>query len=99
MKTLEAAQMSNQLHMSSSPEREPIRVPGLDVLIAEGCQPRNRPWTERDEGVLREYYGRVPAAALARELGRTPSAVQNKANGMGLSAKHRGGEHAERDAG
>ena len=76
--------MSSNRLTQSSPEREPIRVAALDALIADGWTPRNKPWTEHEEDVLREYYGQVPARAIAESLGRSLSSILNKAGAMGL---------------
>lgn len=61
-----------------------IVVPELEKLRSE---PRYRPWSARDEAVLRRYYGAVPTNALAEKLGRTKVAVRMKAEHMGLVMK------------
>lgn len=46
----------------------------------------NRPWTPAEEGVVRARYPLEGAAAVAQALGRTPMAVQTRANDLGLRA-------------
>jgi len=60
-----------------------VSVPELDELIRT-TKPRSVPWTENDESVMRQYYGKVSAKELAKYLGRRLSAVTNKARYMGL---------------
>jgi hypothetical protein len=43
-----------------------------------------RAWTEWEENVLRNYYGRKPDEAIARVLKRTGHAVREKARNLGL---------------
>lgn len=43
-----------------------------------------KPWSEWEMGVVRRYYGRKTNEAIGKALDRTPQAVQNKAQNMGL---------------
>lgn len=47
---------------------------------------RRRLWTEWEEGVLRKYYSKKPAEAIAKALSRSTSAIHNHARMMGISA-------------
>lgn len=47
---------------------------------------RRRPWSEWEEGVLKKYYSRKPAEAIAKALNRSTTAIQQKARIMGISA-------------
>ena len=44
-----------------------------------------RPWSDRDVAILRKYYGRVKTVALAAYMGRTRSALQDKAVRMSIA--------------
>ncbi len=47
-----------------------------------------KPWTPKQEARLRrELASNTPTRVAALHLGRTPSAVQQKANEIGLSTK------------
>ncbi len=50
------------------------------VLINE----TQTPWTEEELKFLKDNYYKYSRKELAKKLGRTPSAIQNKANRMGL---------------
>lgn len=58
-----------------------IVIPELEA--APDRVPR-RAWTEWEENVLRNYYGRKPDEAIARVLKRTGHAVREKARNLGL---------------
>ncbi len=63
--------------------REPeIVIPELEKLI-KTTTPRF--WSERDEKILRQYYGLVPIRSLAKIVGRSPHACEKKAHVMGIS--------------
>jgi len=47
-----------------------------------------RPWTAAEDNRLRALYDTMPASAIARELGRTKSAVKNRVNIIGLTKGH-----------
>lgn len=47
---------------------------------------RRRTWTEWEEGVLRKYYSKKPAVAIAKTLNRSVSAIHNHARILGVSA-------------
>jgi DNA-directed RNA polymerase specialized sigma24 family protein len=68
--------------MSSIPAIDEIEIPELECLIAES---KIKPWTDKEEAVLRKYYPKgVPAKELAKYLGRTIGSVNCKAQQMGL---------------
>jgi hypothetical protein len=46
-----------------------------------------RKWTAEDFATLRQLAGRVPAAEIARRLGRTKHAVQLQGRTLGLSLR------------
>lgn len=63
-----------------------ITIPELEEA-AMNFSPRNKPWTEEDEAVMREYYGRVSVQKLADYLNRSRGSVTNKAQEMGIACK------------
>ena len=61
-----------------------------DKIIAElDSTPdiHNQMWNSFDEDVMRKYYGKKPARAIAKTLGTTIDAVYGKARRMGIGAK------------
>ena len=57
-----------------------------------------RPWTQRETGILRRWYGRRPAAAIGARIGRTRQAVSNRASSLGFAGKNRrfsGADHRQ----
>lgn len=48
-----------------------------------------RPWTESELATVRAEYGTTPARELAARLGRSPRAVYQAADRMGLAHQHR----------
>ena len=56
------------------------RIEALEGLGA----PRNRAWSADEDAALRRYYGRVPTARIAAELGRTPKSARERARLIGL---------------
>jgi hypothetical protein len=44
-------------------------------------------WTEEHIATLRTMATKYPLAAIARELGRQPSAIQTKAHELGISLR------------
>ena len=58
---------------------EEIIIPEL-----EESQPSTRFWTPYEEEVLKKYYGKADPKKIAETLGRTKTAIQNKAQNMGL---------------
>jgi len=56
---------------------EEIVIPELEALV--GTYEGLRLWTEEEENIVRKYYGSVPTAAIAKQLGRTIEAVDSKA--------------------
>ena len=69
--------------MSKEIEKIDIYIPELEAIPDVE---RRRPWTEWEESVLREYYARKPAEAIAKVLNRSAAAIQQKARTMGISA-------------
>lgn len=49
----------------------------------------SRKWTEREQHVLKENYNRVPNKEIAKLIGRTKKAVQQKARVLGLTREPR----------
>jgi|WetSurMetagenome_2_1015567.scaffolds.fasta_scaffold415099_2 hypothetical protein len=45
-----------------------------------------RPWTEQEESILREYYGKIPTKMIAHKLNRSIKSVQEKARREGICA-------------
>ena len=56
-----------------------------------------RKWTVGEEEFVREHYGKMPAAEIARQLGRKTPMVWAKAYDMGLSGPRVCGEDQARD--
>lgn len=42
-------------------------------------------WTPEQERLLERYYGKVPTAALAKKVQKSPAAVYKKAGNMGIA--------------
>lgn len=64
---------------------EHIRVPEFEEYIQKFGPHKYRTWTAQEEDVLREYYGIIPPAMLARHLGRSIKSIQDKAYAIGIS--------------
>lgn len=60
---------------SGHTSQDPLIIPELEALVGNV---NYRHWTERDEDILRRYFGRVPVEDLAKFLGRSKQSVQNK---------------------
>jgi hypothetical protein len=45
-----------------------------------------RLWTEPEEQILIEYYGKVPPNMIAKKLNRSIRAIHEKARAMGIRA-------------
>lgn len=41
-------------------------------------------WTPAQEKLLERYYGKVPTAALAKKVGKSPAAIYKKVGNMGI---------------
>lgn len=54
---------------------------------AEAYNPRNRFWTQAEEAILAQFYGKVPISTLAEKLNRSHDAVTQKAGRMGLQGR------------
>ena len=50
---------------------------------------QRRPWTKREDAIVRRDYGRIPTRELAEKLNRTKGAVQGRAGHLGLRVKRR----------
>jgi len=63
-----------------------MRVKAIEITIPEleDSPPTRRMWTEREESVLRKYYGRTDTRKIADYLGRSTDAVHGKAQNLGL---------------
>lgn len=65
-----------------------LRMPRWAVnrrAVALGLsQPKDRPWTAQEEAYLEGNFHHVSVKALARRLGRSPTAVKLKAKRLGL---------------
>jgi hypothetical protein len=46
-------------------------------------------WSEAEEIVLREMYGKYPASVIAEVLNRSIAAVKEKAHKLGITKRHR----------
>ncbi len=63
-------------------EATEIIIPELEEKIGVGLHFPD--WTDRDEAILRKYYGRVRIEHLMAYLNRSRSAVAHKAAELGL---------------
>jgi len=61
-----------------------VRSEEIIIPELEESEPPIRYWTEREEAILRKYYGKADPKKIAETLGRTKTAIQNKAQNMGL---------------
>jgi hypothetical protein len=52
-------------------------------MAEKTCHTIGRPWTPDEDRLLQESYGLTPTTDLARALGRTPSAIQQRAHALG----------------
>ena len=69
------------------PAADAILIPQDEAYCEalEGLAPRNRPWTPREEAIVRRYYARgVPAQRIAAQIGRAFNAVQARAARLGV---------------
>ena len=62
-----------------------VIVPELEKVIGVGIK---LPWSERDELVLRRYFGKVSIANIAKALNRSPAGVNYKVQSLGLCNSH-----------
>jgi len=65
---------------------DPIVIPELEE-IARNYEPRQRPWGEDEDAVLRKYYNRVPIESLVKYFKRTQCSIQSHANVIGITNK------------
>ncbi len=56
---------------------------------------RLRAWTREEDGLLRDFYGRVPAWRLAERLGRAKHQVHYRAERLGLTRGRGGGSDGQ----
>jgi hypothetical protein len=61
-------------------QEKTIIIPELEKILGQGIR---QEWNSGDVEILKRYYGKVPVRALAKVLGRTVSAVRNKADQVG----------------
>lgn len=55
-----------------------LTIPELEALLGT-YHPRNVPWTQAEDEILRRYYNRVPMDALMKHLpGRTRAGVKDR---------------------
>ena len=53
--------------------------------IAKTYTPKYRPWTEKEDEMLRRYYGRVPLTMLVKKLDRTKNSITGYAAKIGIA--------------
>lgn len=63
------------------------RVRAQKTTTQPSVKPRGEPWTAAEEQFLRDHYGKVPPAEIARALGRTKPSVAGRAGELGLRRK------------
>lgn len=75
-----------KLEISNYPEGT-ILIPDLEEAIARGDTGKfGHFWSEREEAVLKTYYGRVDTKILKKYLPRkTIGQIQSKASRMGIT--------------
>ena len=61
-----------------------VRSEEIIIPELEESEPPIRYWTEREEAILRKYYGKADTKKIAEYLGRTIRAVKHKVINMGL---------------
>jgi hypothetical protein len=64
---------------------ERIKIPEFEEWISTHGR-FYRPWTEEEELILQEYYGKIPPHMLAKKLDRTIKAIRDKADALGIKA-------------
>jgi hypothetical protein len=65
--------------------RPSVSVDNIKSLCTRmGWNTGRRPWSDQDDALLRELYPNHPAAAIAKQLGRTLAATYGRAKGLGL---------------
>ena len=68
--------------MKSTSLNNAIIVPELEAMMTGGGTCHK--WSEREDAVMRRYYGRVDTRALAKQLGRSVSAMYKHAHSIGV---------------
>lgn len=63
---------------------EALEVTELELRLSLGVRYPRRPWTWRDDEVLRRLYPHHDTGEIARRLRRSPQAVKNRTNKLGL---------------
>jgi len=53
-------------------------IPELEAMLSSYKSRGRVNWTDHERAVLRKYWGRVPAGAIAKQLNKTISAVRNQ---------------------
>jgi hypothetical protein len=52
---------------------------------------RRRPWTEPEDAILRDFWGKLTCREIGARIGRTATAVGNRAHRLGLPSLGKGG--------
>jgi len=63
-----------------------IIIPELEEAM-KTYTPAWKPYTKKDELIIKRYFGKVDLKLLAKQLGRTPEALNTKAGHLGLTGK------------
>ena len=69
------------------PAADAILIPQDEAYCEalEGLGVRNRPWTPREDAIVRRYYARgVSSAAIGAQIGRTKNAVNGRAQALSV---------------
>lgn len=73
------------------PDLEPVHLSAEDVrraLIEEAKKhSQHRPWESWEDGILREFHGKVPYHVLAQKLGRSVSMISHRLEILGLTKR------------
>jgi len=71
--------------MSKEDEEMEFTVDELEQIMQEGAPTRNKFWSEREDAIVRRYYGKVPTKDLVAHLdGRTMCAIRLRAQRLGV---------------
>lgn len=62
-----------------------MRVKEITIPELEESEPAKRYWTDEEDAVLRQYYGRADTVKIAGYLKRTKRAVENRASILGIT--------------
>jgi len=67
--------------------RDEITVPRFEQWIEKNPRGVFREWSEREILILKKYWGKVPGKEIAKELGRSYTAMKQKATELGVRAR------------